>query len=452
MYLNMSLPTDKKGCTPRNIILGGTLMNTKVEKLENSIVKIEVTVPVEKFQEAIKKAYKKNCSKFAVPGFRKGKTPLAIIEKNYGDSVFFEEAVNIICDETYPLAIEENDISPVDYPEIGVVKIGKDTELIYTASVTVKPEVNLGNYKGIEVKKNVYTVSDEDVLVTLTSMREKNARIVSKDEGVIENGNIAVIDFEGFIEDVPFDGGKGENHELTIGSATFIPGFEDQLVGLKVNESKDVNVNFPEEYHSEELKGKPALFKVTIKEIKVKELPELDDEFVKDVSEFDTLDELKADITKKQEDSNNDKAKKEFEEELLNKVADSCSVEIPQVMVEREIDYMLKDLDYRLQYQGMSIDKYVELMGTTLEALRKDFNEMALGKVKMNLVLETIAKVENITASDEEVDKKAEEIATKYGTKDVEKMKEKILSTEKTALSEEVINAKIVELLESNCK
>jgi trigger factor len=332
------------------------------------------------------------------------------------------------------------------------VQVGKDTELIYTAKVLVKPEVTLGEYKGIEVKKNVYTVSEEDIATSINSMREKNARIISKDDVVLENGNIAVIDFEGFIDDVAFEGGKGENHELTIGSGTFIPGFEEQLIGLTINESKDVKVNFPEEYQADELRGKPAVFKVTIKGIKVKELPELDDEFVKDVSEFDTLEELKADIIKKQEENNEIKAKREFEEELLNKVVAGATVEIPQVMVEREIDYMIKDLDYRLQYQGLKIDKYIEIMGTTMEDMRKDFNEVALGKVKMNLTLEAIAKAENIVATPEEINAKAEEIATKYGSKDVEKMKAAILSTEKTALEEEIINNKVVELLEKASK
>lgn len=427
-------------------------MNSKVEKLENNIVKVEVTVPAEKFQAAIKKAYSKNVGKFNVPGFRKGKTPLHIIEKYYGESVFFEEAVNIVCDETYPIAIEENGLSPVDYPELDIVQIEKDTDLVYTAKITVKPEVTLGEYKGIEIKKNVYTVTDEDINVTLNSMREKNARIVSKEDAAIEMGNIAVIDFEGFIDGVAFEGGKGENYELTIGSGTFIPGFEDQLVGLKVNESKDVNVNFPEEYHAENLKGKPAVFKVSVKEIKVKELPELDDEFVKDVSEFDTVEELKADIRKKQEDNNAAKAKKEFEEALLNKAVSAAAVDIPQVMVEREIDYMIKDLDYRLKYQGISVEKYAELMGTTIDAMRKDFNDVALNKVKMNLVLEAIGKSENITASQEEVENRAEEIAKMYGSNDVEKMKSAILSTERAIIEEEVVNNKVVELLVNSCK
>lgn len=427
-------------------------MDANVERLENNVVKIEVKVPVEKFQEAIKKAYLKNSSKFSVPGFRKGKTPLAIIEKHYGNEVFYDDAVNFICDETYPIAIEENKISPVDYPEIDIVQIGKDVEFIYSAKVIVKPEVVLSEYKGIEVKKGVYVVTDEDVNVSLDSMREKNARIVSKEEGSVENGDIAVIDFEGFINDVAFEGGKGENYELTIGSGSFIPGFEEQLVGLKINESSDVKVNFPEEYHVEELNGKPAIFKVTIKEIKIKELPQLDDEFAKDVSEFDTVDELKADLRNKAEENNNKKAKRDYEEELLNKISEAAVVEIPQVMVEREIDYMVKDLEYRLQYQGMKLDKYVELMGITMDALRADFNESALNKVKMNLVLEAIAKAENITATTEEVEKRAEEIAVGYGTKDIDKMKETILNSERSIIEEEVVNNKVIELLVNESK
>ena len=427
-------------------------MNENVEKLENNVVKIEVKIPVEKFQAAIKKAYLKNSNKFNVPGFRKGKTPLSIIEKHYGDEVFFEDAVNILCDETYPIAIEENQLSPVDYPVIDIVQIGKDVEFIYTAKVIVKPEVALPEYKGIEVKKGIYIVTDEDVNASLESMREKNARIVNKEEGLVENGDIAVIDFEGFIDEVAFEGGKGENHELTIGSGSFIPGFEEQLVGLKINATSDVKVNFPDEYHSEELKGKAAIFKVTIKEIKIKELPQLDDEFVKDVSEFDTLDELKIDLRNKSEENNNKKAKKDYEEELLSKVMELASVEIPQVMVEREIDYMVKDLEYRLKYQGMELDKYIELMGITMDALRVDFNGVALDKVKMNLVLEAIAKAENITANTEEVEKRAEEIAARYGTKDIDKMKQTILNSEKSIIEEEIVNNKVVELLVSESK
>jgi trigger factor len=434
---------------PSNIILGGTRMSTKVEKLENNLVKLEVTVGVEDFKAAIKKAYKKNAGKYNVPGFRKGKTPQPIIEKYYGEGIFFEEAVNIICDDTYPAAIKENELSPVDYPELDVVQIGKDKDLIYTATVAVKPEVVLGQYKGIEVTKKTYEVDAEEISKELNSMREKNARIVVKEEGTLQNGDIAIIDFEGFVGAIPFEGGKGENYELTLGSGTFIPGFEEQLVGASLNETKNVEVTFPEEYHSEELKGRSATFKVTVKGIKVKEMPELDDELVKDISEFDTVEELKADLNEKQKVKNEEKATKEVNEGILDKVAELSSVEIPEVMVTREVDYMVQDLDYRLQYQGLSIDKYVELIGTTMDAMKKDFAEPAKKKVKMNLVLEAIAKAENITASDEEIEKRAEEIAHQYGEKDIEKMKKAILSNERAAIYEEVLNNKVIELLVS---
>lgn len=422
-------------------------MNTKVEKLENNQVKIEVTVEAAVFGEAVKKAYKKNAGKYNVPGFRKGKTPQAIIEKYYGDGVFFEEAVNIVCDDTYPVALKENEIVPVDYPELDVVQVGKGQDLVYTATVVVKPEVTLGEYKGIEVVKNVYTVSDEDIDKAVDAMRDKNARIVSKDDAVAQNGSILTIDFEGFVDGVAFDGGKGEDYELTIGSGTFIPGFEEQLIGAEVGESKNVEVTFPEEYHSEALKGKAATFAVVVKGIKVKELPELDDEFVKDVSEFDTVAELRADLAKKQEEANEEKSKRELEDAVLQKVAEGSSVEIPDAMIEREIDYMIQDLDYRLQYQGLSFDKYVEMLGTTKEAMRQDFKEPSRNKVKMNLVLEAIAKVENVVVDEADIEKRAEEIAVQYGQKDIEKMKAAILSTERRAIEEEIANIKVVELL-----
>lgn len=427
-------------------------MNTKVEKLEGNVVSLEISIPKEKFNEALKKSYNKNVGKFNVPGFRKGKAPMAIIEKQYGVEVFYEDAAELVCDETYPVAIEENNISPVDYPNIDIVQIGKDLDFIYTAKVTVKPEVKLGQYKEVEVKKIEYPVTDESVDAELNSLREKNARIITVEDGAVENGNIAVIDFEGFIDGVPFEGGKGENYELTIGSGTFIPGFEEQLIGLKVGESKDVNVNFPEDYHVEDLKGKPAVFKVTVKEIKKKELPALDDELAKDVSEFDTLDELKADIKAKQEENNKLRAEREFENELITKVVEASEVEIPEVMIDREIDYMVKDLDNRLRYQGMDIQKYVEMMGVTIDAIRNDFKEVAKTRVKTNLVLEAIAKAENITASDEAIEKRAEEIAQIYGTKDTQKMKESILNTQREIINEELVNNMVIDFLVENSK
>ncbi len=422
-------------------------MNTKVERVEGSVVNLEINVPNEKFREALKKSYVKNVGKFNIPGFRKGKAPMAMIEKQYGEGVFYEDAIELVCDETYPVAVKENELLPVDYPNIDVVQIGKDVDFIYTAKVTVKPEVKLGQYMEVEVNKVEYPVTDEDVNGELNSMREKNGRIINVEDGVIENGNIAVIDFEGFVDEVPFEGGKGENYELTIGSGTFIPGFEEQLIGAKVGESKDVNVNFPEDYGAEDLKGKSAIFKVTVKEIKTKELPELDDELAKDVSEFDTLEELKADIKSKQEENNSKKAKKDFENQVVTKVVDASEIEIPEVMVDREVEYMVKDLDYRLKYQGMDIQKYTEMMGITVDAIKNDFKDMAKTRVKTNLVLEAIAKAENITATDEEVERRADELAAMYGTKDTQKMKESILNTQGEIIKEELANNKVIDFL-----
>ena len=267
-------------------------MNTKVEQLGNNIVKLEITVDKAKFNEAIQKAYKKNVGKFNISGFRKGKAPLNIITRYYGEGVFYDDAINICCEDTYPQAIDEHNITPVDYPKIDVVEIGTDKDFVYIAEVTVKPEVKLNDYKGLEVKKVTYAVTDEDVEKELKGMQEKNARVLTKEDGSIEKGDVAVIDFTGYINEVPFEGGEGTDYSLEIGSGTFIDTFEDQLVGLKAGEAKDVNVTFPENYGREELNGKPAVFKVEVKEIKVKEVPALDDEFAKEVSEFDTLEEL----------------------------------------------------------------------------------------------------------------------------------------------------------------
>ncbi|MCX7884373.1 MAG: trigger factor [Caloramator sp.] len=427
-------------------------MNTKLERLEKNVIKLEITVPAQNFQEALKKSYTKNVGKYNIPGFRKGKAPMAIIEKYYGVGVFYEDAVQFVCDETYPKAIEENDIVPVDYPEIDIVQIGKDTDFIYIAKVTVKPEVKLSEYKGIEAKKVEYPVTDEDVNSQLNIMREKNARIITKESGKVENKDIAVIDFEGFIDGTPFEGGKGENYELTIGSGTFIPGFEDQLIGASKGDTVDVNVTFPEEYHEETLKGKPALFKVTIKEVKFKELPELDDEFAKDVSEFDTLEELKQDIRKKKEEANSERAKREYEDEVVKKVVEASEVEIPEVMIEKEIDYLMNDLNYRLKYQGLDIKQYAQLMGTTVEDMRKELKETAHYRVKSQLVLEAIAKAEGIKADEEEIEKKAEEMAKYYGSKDIDKMKEVILKTEKSIIEEEIVNNKVIDFIVENSK
>ncbi|WP_315121414.1 trigger factor [uncultured Clostridium sp.] len=427
-------------------------MKATMEKIEKNIVKLEITVESEKFNEAMKKAYAKNAKSFNIPGFRKGKAPMNIIKRQYGEGVFYEDAINICCDDTYPEALKEHDIKPVDYPAIEIVQIGEGKDFIYTANVTVVPEVELGEYKGLEVKKNSYPANEEEVLNSLKDMQEKNARIATKEEGEVEKGNIAVIDFKGFVDEVAFEGGEGSDYSLEIGSGTFIGNFEEQLVGLKVGEEKEVNVNFPEEYGREDLNGKPATFKVKIKEIKVKELPELDDEFAKEVSEFDTIDELKADMKKKMEEEGNARAKREFEEAVIDLACENAKIEIPEVMVNNEIDNMLKDLEMRLKYQGLDLQTYYQYTNSSEEKVREYMNDAAVKRVKTELVLGEIAKAEKVEATEEEMMDRAQEMAKQYGDKEVENTAKLIMDAQKNLLKLDVINEKVVKLLVDNSK
>lgn len=427
-------------------------MNTKMEKIETNVIKLEITVESEKFNEAMKKSYIKNCKRFNVPGFRKGKAPMNLIKKCYGESVFFEDAINFCCDETYPEALKENNINPVDYPEIDIVQIGEGKDLIYTAKVTVMPEVHLGEYKGIEVKKIDYPVSDENVESELKNMAEKNARIMVKEDGTVEKGNIAVIDFKGFIDDKAFEGGSGTDYALEIGSGTFIDNFEDQLIGLKAGESKDVFVKFPEDYGREELNGKSAKFSVTVKEIKIKEVPEIDDEFAKEISEFDTIKEVKADIRKKQEESNALRAKREYEDAVIDAVCANANVEIPEIMIKKEIDVMLNDLEMRLKYQGLDLKSYYKYTNSNEEKVRDYMKESAKKRVTSELVLSEVAKSEKIEASDDEIKKKAEEMAKQYGEKDIDKSVELIVKAQKEYIKTDILNEKAVDFLVENSK
>ncbi|WP_039652017.1 trigger factor [Clostridium tyrobutyricum] len=427
-------------------------MNVKVEKIENNVVKMEITVESEKFNEAVKKAFAKNAKKFNIPGFRKGKAPMNIIKKYYGEGVFYEDAINFCCDETYPTALKENDIKPVDYPKIDIVQIGENKDFIYSADVTVVPEVELGEYKGVEVKKNTYEVTDEEVEQELKSRQEKNARIETKEDGTVEKGNIAVIDFKGYVDDKAFQGGEGKDYELEIGSGTFIDNFEDQLIGLKVGDQKDVEVTFPEEYGSEELNGKKALFKVAIKSIKIKELPELDDEFAKEISEFDTLDEVKADIKKKKQEENELRAKREYEDAVIDAVSSNAKIDIPDIMVDKEIDAMLKDLEMRLKYQGLDLKSYYKYTNNTEEKVREYMRETAQKKVRTDLVISKIGEVENIKAEDEELLNRATEMAKQYGNNEPEKTAKLILDSQKGYLETDVINEKVVKMLVDNSK
>lgn len=427
-------------------------MEAKMEKIEANVVKFDVKVEAEKFDAALKKAYNKNKMHFNVQGFRKGKVPMAMVKKFYGVEVLYDDAVNYLIQETYPQIIDENNIKPVDYPKINIVEIGKEKGLNYTAEVTVYPEVELGQYKGLEVEKKEYEVKDEEIEERLKSMQEKNARIETKEDGTVEKGDIAVIDFKGFVDGVEFEGGEGKDYSLEIGSGSFIDNFEDQLVGAKVSEERDVNVTFPENYGKEDLNGKKALFKVTVNEIKVKELPELNDEFAKDVSEFDTLDELKKDIKEKMVEANNNKAKAELEEAVISAAIESTKMDVPAVMVENEIDAMVKDLENRLKYQGLTLEQYMEYTGNTTDKMRDYMRENADRKVKADIVLDAISKAENVEATDEEVKQKAEEIAKMYSAKADDKMVDMLVKAQRPMLENDIKIRKTIDLLVENCK
>jgi len=427
-------------------------MNYKMDKIENNVVKFEITVEVGQFNQALTKAFKKNASKFNIPGFRKGKAPIHIVKKYYGEGVLFEDAINICCEDTYPKALEESNIRPVDYPEIDIVQIGEGKDFIYTAKVTTYPEVELGQYKGVEVKKVEYAVNAEEVENQLKSMQQKNARIEAKAEGTVETGNIAVIDFKGFVDGVAFEGGEGTDYALEIGSGTFIGDFENQLVGAAVGEAKNVSVEFPVDYGKEELNGKPAVFEVTVKEIKVKEVPALDDEFAKEVSEFDTMDELKADITNKLQEANDLKTKREFEDAVVEAVCANAKVEIPQVMIDKEIETMLKDFEMRLKYQGLDLNTYYEYTNNNEFKMKEFMKDGAEKRVKTELVMGKLAEVETMEVSEEEILAKATEIAKQYGQTDLEKTAKLIVDSQGQYIKASIVNEKLIDMLVENSK
>lgn len=427
-------------------------MKAKMEKIEKNLVKLEVTVEAAKFDEAIKRAYKKNVKSFNVPGFRKGKVPMNIVKKYYGIGVLLEDAINFAIDSSYGKALDENNIRPVDYPNIDIVTAEEGKDFVYTAEVVVYPEVQLGEYKGLKVERPTYPVADEDVDNRLKEMQEKNARIESKEDGEIAKGNIAVIDFKGFIDDVAFEGGEGKDYSLEIGSGSFIDNFEDQLVGAKVGDKVDVNVTFPENYGREELNNKKARFEVLVKDIKVKELPELDDEFASEASEFETLAELKEDIKANLEKKNKAREEREFEDAVLKAVVENATIDVPEVMVEKEIDTMIKDLEQRLQYQGLSLEQYYQFTGSD-EAKTRDFmKENALNKVRTDLVLQEIIKAENIEVTEEELKEKAKEVAEMYSAANDDKMIDLLIKNQKSALEYDVKIQKTLKFLVENNK
>ena len=425
-------------------------MNVKVENTENkNEVKLTFNIEAEKFEAAMKKVYAKTAKYFNIPGFRKGKAPMQLVERQYGSAIFYEDAFNELVPEIYDEAIRENKVEAVSKPEIDIVQMEKGKELIFTAVVETKPEVELGKYKGIEIKKIEYTTSDKDIEHELGHMAERNARLVTIEDRPVEKGDITTIDFDGSIDGVQFDGGKAENHELEIGSNTFIPGFEDQIIGMKLEEERDIKVKFPEDYFSKDLAGRDAVFKVKLHEIKKKELPKIDDEFAKDVSEFDTLEELKNSIKEKLDTENAEKAKYETEEAAIKTVCDNTKLDIPNGMIEMEIDNMVRDMETRLSYQGLNLQQYLQIMGKTEEDIRANFKEQAEKSVKSRLVLEAIVKAEKIEATPDEVTDKVKEMAKQYGRKEEELLENAQL---KDYISESLKTEKAIDFIVKNAK
>lgn len=424
-------------------------MNVKVDQVDKNIVQLEIEVDSKKFEEGMQKAYVKNVKKLNVPGFRKGKAPRGIIERYYGEEIFYEDAINIVCPEAYDKAVEQTKIEPVDYPEIDIKQIGNGKTLIFTAKVTVKPEVELGDYKGIEATKTEYNVTEDDVDKELEKMQEKNARLVTVEDRSVQSGDIAVIDFKGFLDGEPFEGGEGVNYNLEIGSGQFIPGFEDQLIGRNVGEEVDVNVTFPQQYHAEELAGKPVLFKVKINQIKFKELPEIDDEFVKDVSEFDTLDELKDDIRKKLQEEAESKSQKDLQNNVIDKVVNSAQVDIPEIMIENQISSIIQDLDMQVRAQGLTMEKYLEFSGLNMNSLKEQYKERAKEQVKTTLVLEKIAKTEAVEVSEEELEKELAQLAENYRM-EVDKLKDILRPEDIQSIRNDILMNKVIDMLVKN--
>ena len=426
-------------------------MSLKQEKTENkNELKLTFTVESEKFDEAIMEVFKKSAKYFNIPGFRKGKAPFKMVERYYGDSIFYEDAFNDLASKVYDEEIKENKIEVASRPKIDVVQMEKGKDLIFTAIVATKPEVKLGKYKEIPLKKIEYKVTDEDVDHEISHMAEHNSRIVTVEDRATKDQDIVTIDFEGFADGKAFEGGKAENHELTIGSNQFIPGFEPQLIGMKLNEEKDINVKFPDEYFSKDLAGKDATFHIKLNGIKEKQLPEIDDEFAKDVSEFDTLKELKKSIKDKKEEENAERAKHELEDKAVEVVCENTKIDIPDGMIELEIDNMEESMNQRLGYQGINLEQYLKMLGKTEIDLRKEYKEQAEKNVKARLVLEQIIKDEKIKEDKKYVKEKIEEMAKQYNKskeelEENEELKSYLEETSKTEQAVKFIidNAKI---------
>ena len=426
-------------------------MSVQVEKLEKNMAKLTVEVSAEDFKAAIKKAYNKTKNRFAIPGFRKGKASQAVIEKMYGEAVFYEDAADEAINSTYAEAMKESGLDFVSRPEITVEQIGKDQAFIYSALVAVKPEVTLGEYKGVEVEKADAAVTAEDVEAELKRVQEQNARLLTVEDRPVADGDQTVIDFEGFVDGKGFEGGKAEDYPLTIGSHSFIDTFEEQLIGKNIGEECEVNVTFPTEYHAAELAGKPAMFKVTVKEIKVKELPALDDEFASEVSEFDTLDEYKQDIEKKLQERKEKAAASQNEDRVVAKVVENASMEIPEKMIDAQVDNMLRETAQRMQSQGLSMDLYMKYTGMTADQMKDQMRPEAVKRIQTRLVLEAVVKAENIETSEEKLDEEIAKMAEAYKM-EADKLKSYMTDSDKDQMKQDLAVQAAVDLLVSEAK
>ena len=415
------------------------------------MAKLTVEVSAEDFKAAIKKAFNKNKNRFSIPGFRKGKAPQAMIEKMYGEGVFYEDAADEAINASYAEAMKESGLDIVSRPEVTIEKIGKDEPFVYSALVAVKPEVTLGQYKGVEVEKADASVSAEDVEAELKKVQEQNARLLTVEDRGVEDGDQTVIDFEGFVDGKGFEGGKAEDYPLTIGSHSFIDTFEEQLIGKKIGEECEVNVTFPTEYHAADLAGKPATFKVTVKEIKVKELPELNDEFASEVSEFDTLDEYKKDVEKKLAEKKEIEANSKNEDAVVAKVVENATMEIPDKMIDAQAENMVQDMARRMQSQGLSLDMYLKYTGMTVEQMKEQARPDAEKRIRTRLVLEAVAQAENIQISDEKVDEEVAKMAEAYKM-EVEKLKSYMSESDVKQMKEDLAVQQAVDLLVAEAK
>lgn len=424
-------------------------MSSEIIKREDNQISLRITVGPEKFEEAVNKAYHKMRNRFNIPGFRKGKAPRKIVELNYGSEIFFEEAINLSFPEAYEAALEEHELDPVDQPQVDIEQMEKGKDVIFIADIEIMPEVLVEGYKGVEVEKTLYPVSQEAVEAELKEMQEKNARMITIEDRAVQDGDQIVMDYEGSIDGEVFEGGKAEKQPLEIGSGRFIPGFEEQLIGKEIGQESVVTVTFPADYQTEVLAGKEAAFKVLIHEIKEKEVPVLDDEFAKDVSEFDTLEELRADIRNRQEQAAKEKEDQELRANTIKAVADKVAVNLPEAVINRQVDRMMQDFGYRMTSQGISLDLYYQMTGSTEEDLRERMMPDAERNVKDQLILEKITEMEGITATEEEIEEEIENLAKQYG-QDVDKFKETAANHDKKVFADNVVLRKTIDFLVEN--